>query len=231
MIQFLSKKGGIMLRYPKKSHRKVINTPGESADLAEALGIITGDGGINNDWQLVITLNSTADIEYSRYVQNLLTKLFGIEVAVRKRPNQNAMVLVCSSINLIEYLLTIGAVKGNKIKQGIDMPSWVKDNLEFEKAFVRGLIDTDGCLYTHKHTVTGRSYYNLGFCFTSMSKNLIGSVAITLAKHGITPHLTKNGSRIYIYKLNDISKYLEIFQSSNPRITGKYIQWRDAGVV
>ncbi|PIU68772.1 hypothetical protein COS81_02745, partial [candidate division WWE3 bacterium CG06_land_8_20_14_3_00_42_16] len=85
-----------LLKYPRKSHRKIINIPKESKELAELFGIIFGDGGINNSWQLVISLNSNADLEYSYYVRKLLRKLFKIKVAIRKRPNQNTLVVVCS---------------------------------------------------------------------------------------------------------------------------------------
>ena len=104
------------LKYPKKSHRKTILIPQESIKLAEIMGIIAGDGGINNDWQLVISLNSVKDLTYSEYIKNLLVELFDIDVAKRKRPNQNTLVIVCSSISLVEYLVSKGAIKGNKIK-------------------------------------------------------------------------------------------------------------------
>jgi len=38
-----------LLKYPNKSHRKNINFPSENNDLAELMGIIAGDEGINND--------------------------------------------------------------------------------------------------------------------------------------------------------------------------------------
>ena len=116
------------LIYPNKSHRKIIKTPSESSDLAELMGIVFGDGGIDNPWQLVISLNSNSDIEYSRYIVALLTKLFGVKVAVRKRPNQNTLVLVCSSMNLLDFLISKGAVRGNKILHQIDIPDWISCN-------------------------------------------------------------------------------------------------------
>ncbi len=214
------------LKYPKKSHRKLITLPPESSRLAELMGIELGDGGINNEWQLVITLNSIADLEYSHYVKALLEELFGIQVAVRKRKGVNALVLVCSSTSLVDFLVTKGAVRGNKIAQQIDIPQWIKGTDAFEKLFVRGLVDTDGCLYIHKHTVAGSQYRNIGFCFTSKSKPLIHSVAAILQKFGITPHIMANESTIYLYREAAVVDYLRIFGSSNPRITNKFEQWR-----
>lgn len=84
------------LKYPKKSHRKTINYPEESIGLAELIGIEFGDGGINNNWQLVITLNATKDLIYSKYVAALLANLFNIETKIQKRPNMNAITLKSS---------------------------------------------------------------------------------------------------------------------------------------
>ena len=217
-----------LLRYPKKSHRKIIKIPSESVDLAELMGIVFGDGGINNDWQLVITLDSNSDLEYSYFVRKLLIRLFQIKVAIRKRPGQNALVLVCSSTSLVDFLVAKGAVRGNKIIQQINIPGWINDIPNYEKAFVRGLVDTDGCLFTHKHIVKGEARNDIGFCFTSCSKKLLASVANILDKLDIKPHIADEGRRIYLYGIRNIIDYLRIFGSSNPRIIDKYKKWRGA---
>ena len=217
------------LKYPKKSHRKKISIPKESEELAELIGIIFGDGGVNNDWQLVISLNSISDEKYSRYVINLIKKLSNIVVFIKRRPNQNTLILICSSMNLLDFLMSKGIVKGNKIKQKIDQPKWIAKNSNFEKAFVRGLVDTDGCLYIHKHLVKGKLYSNIGFCFTSYSSKLINSVSKILRKNKIVPHITKDKYRIYLYEGKSVLQYLNIFGSSNPRIFEKFEKWRGAG--
>lgn len=220
-----------LLKYPKKSHRKSIRIPRNSALLAEFLGIEFGDGGIGNSWQVIITLNAISDAEYSQYVVKLINKLFGVGVVVRKRKNENTLQLVSSSTSLVDFLVTKSAVRGNKVKQHFDVPDWVRKNMKYEKAFVRGLVDTDGCLYIHRHTIKGITYKNIGFCFTSGSQNLLNSVANILSKFKIKPHITDNGKRIYLYGAKAIVNYLETFGSSNPRITNTYKIWRGAGVV
>lgn len=217
----------VSLKYPKKSHRKVINFPSKSIELAEFLGIEFGDGGIGNPWQVVISLNSISDRKYADYIVNLGLKLFAIRPALRKRPNQNTLVLVYSSTHLVDFIVNMGAVRGNKILQQIDVPSWIKQNPEYEKALVRGLMDTDGCLYIHKHKIKGKIYKNIGLCFTSFSEKLISSTATILTKNGIKPYITNKGRQIYLYNAQSVVKYLKDFGSSNPRIINKYLDWRD----
>lgn len=214
------------LKYPKKSHRKPISIPPESEELAELMGIEFGDGGISTPWQIVITLNSLLDREFSQYVKSLVQGLFQTEVVIREREGHRLLV-VCSSTNVLEYLVEKGAVRGNKIRQQFDMPPWIGRNLRFQRAFVRGLVDTDGCLYIHKHTVLGHHYSNLGFCFTSYSLPLIQPVGKIFIKNGIEPHITDKGQRIYLYNAKSVVKYLDVFGTSNPRIFRKYLEWRD----
>lgn len=219
------------LKYPKKSHRKFIKFPRNSFLLAEFMGIEFGDGGINNPWQVVITLNSKKDADYANYVANLIYRLFGINAAVRKRKNSNALQIVVSSIDLVDFLVKRGAIRGNKITRCFDVPKWISGNHRYEKAFVRGIMDTDGCLYVHKHFVRGAVYKNIGLCFTSYSGNLLNSVACIFYKFGIKPHVTDGGRRIYLYGKDSVIKYLHTFGSSSPRITGKYKEWKGAGAV
>jgi hypothetical protein len=214
------------LKYPKKSHRKVVRIPPNSIQLAEFIGIEFGDGGISNPWQFTISLNSISDFEYSKYVSNLILELFHLRIMARKRPNQNTLVLVCSSVTVVEFLISKGISQGNKITSKIDIPLWISRDPEYEKVFVRGLVDTDGCLYIHNHFIKGKLYKNLGLCFTSLSPNLVTSVSRILEKNGIKSYIKDEGSRIYLYSAKSVIKYLNTFGTSNPRISNKYLEWR-----
>jgi hypothetical protein len=107
-----------LLKYPKKSHRKEIIIPEHSIELAEFFGIMMGDGGIGNPWQATITLNSVADLKYSVFVMTLGEKLFGVNPKVRKRKNQQALSITFSSISLIDFLVSEGLLRGDKIRGG-----------------------------------------------------------------------------------------------------------------
>ncbi|MDD5221111.1 MAG: LAGLIDADG family homing endonuclease [Candidatus Pacebacteria bacterium] len=213
------------LKYPLKSHRKPIIIPKQSGDLAEFMGIVFGDGGINNDWQLIITLNSLADKEYSLYVEDLIKRLFKVRVYKRKRANENTLALICSSTTLVDFMVDKGAVRGNKIKQNINIPNWILKNRTRRKRFVRGVVDTDGGLFIHRHLCYNKPYCNIGLCFTSYSLRLIESVKEILDELGIKSYITDRKRRIYIYSADSIKQYLELVGSMNPRINGKYRDW------
>lgn len=181
-----------------------------------------GDGGINNPWQANITLNATTDAFFIPYVVSLCEKLFGTTPAVRKRKGRNAIVVSLASTSVVDFLVKNGLPRGDKIKNGLRIPSWVLSSRKNKLACVRGLVDTDGCLYIHKHRVSGKIYKNIGLCFTSASPALIYQVAAIFEENGIIPHISGTGRDIYLYRKEVVRKYISVFGTSNHRLLSVY---------
>ncbi len=59
----------------------------------------------------------------------------------------NQAYLYCYNKYLIEELLKLGLMRGDKIKNNIGVPYWIKENEIYTKKCIKGLIDTDGCIY------------------------------------------------------------------------------------
>lgn len=218
----------LLLKYPNKSHRKIVILPKYSVLLAELFGIMMGDGGINNPWQVNVTLNSIKDKKYSFFVMDLFQNLFGIKPAMFKRKNRNALVISLASTTIVNFLVEKGLIRGNKLNGGLKIPLWILKKKSYRIACVRGLMDTDGGLYAHKHSVGGKKYKNIGLCFTSYSIDLINQVVDIFNENKITPHISNKGRSIYLYKEEAITRYLKIFGTSNDRISKVFNEWRDA---
>src|SRR3989344_180675 len=207
-----------LLKYPKKSHRKEVIIPKQSSRLAEFMGIMLGDGGINNLWQANITVNAVKDANYAHHISKMCAYLFGIAPTIRKRKDRQALVISLASTSVVDFLVKQGLSRGNKLKQGLKIPPWILSKSTYRKACVRGLVDTDGCLFIHTHKIRRKVYKNIGFSFTSYSPELIFQTATILEEFGIMPHITKRGQNIYLYQSNAVAKYLKIFNTSNRRI-------------
>jgi len=214
------------LRYPKKSHRNKVLLPKHSADLAEFFGIMLGDGGINNQWQANITLNATKDRAYSQYIQELINLLFGITPKSFIYKTKDALRILANGVSLVDFLVSEGLPRGNKLRAGLTIPTWILRNKKYSYACVRGLIDTDGCMFIHTHTVAGKVYRNIGLTFSSRSPDLIFQAAAIIEKSGIMPHVSLRGTDIYVYRKEAVERYLKIFGSSNDRIKSVYKKWR-----
>lgn len=220
-----------LLQYPKKSHRKKVVLPKHSSVLAEFFGIMIGDGGINNPWQATITVNAVADADYIPYVSNLCQKLFEILPALRKRKENKAFVISLASTSVVDFLVANGIPRGNKLKNGLRIPKWILEKKSFKRACIRGLVDTDGCLFIQAHKVFGKTYKNIGLSFSSASPDLIFQVAEIFEEFGIMPHISKRGRDVCLYRADAVRRYLEVFGTSNDRIKSVYHKWKGAGVV
>jgi len=188
-----------------------------------------GDGGINNKWQANITVNAVADAAYALHIVKLIEELFGISPAVRKRKERQALVICISSMTVVDFLVDNGLVRGNKLKGGLAVPQWILEKRSYRIACIRGLVDTDGCLYVHRHTVSGKEYRNIGFCFASHSPVLIGQVAQIFEEFSIIPHITKQGRQIFLYSHSAVARYLAVFGTSNERISSVFKEFGGVG--
>ncbi len=214
------------LRYPKKSHRNTVKLPKHSVDFAEFFGIMLGDGGINNPWQANITVNAIKDREYSQYIKELIKLLFGITPKSFVYKTKKALRILANGISLVDFLVSEGLPRGNKLRAGLRIPAWILRNKKFSYACVRGLIDTDGCIFIHTHTVAGKVYKNIGLNFSSRSPELLFQVAAIMEKSGIMPHVNARGTDMFVYREEAVERYLKIFGSSNDRIKSVYKKWR-----
>src|SRR3989338_6942680 len=199
---------------------KPIRKPKKGTDLAEFLGLVMGDGGISH-YQVVITLHHIDDLAYSAFVIRLMRKLFGVRPRIYHRPKDSINDIVLSRRELVEFLHELGLPIGNKVKQQFDIPDWIKRNKTFAVACVRGLIDTDGSVFTHSYVVNGKRYYYKKLSFTTRSAPLQISVAKILADLGMSPHLS--GYDVRLDSIADMQKYFSFVGSHNPKHLKRYL--------
>lgn len=207
--QFRSRHGTVLARKP-------FTRPKKSAKLAEFIGIMLGDGGLSKR-QATITLNCFDDSEYTFYVSELAEKLFHVRPSILRREKMSTDSLVISRTGLVELLQKFGLVIGNKIKQKIDIPPWIKLNKQFSIACIRGLFDTDGSVFKHRYKVRGKEYSYMKVAFTSASPPLIDSVLKELEDLGIKARISKNGRDVRIESQAEIQKFFSIVGSNNTK--------------
>lgn len=210
-------------RYQKRKifWRKQISKPGKSVQLAEFVGIMLGDGGMTRN-QITISLNRETDSDYMLYVKNLVKNLFEVEPSLRKDKDSLATDIVVSRVELVDFCESIGLKVGNKIKQQVDIPRWIKDDKKFLKVCVRGLVDTDGSVFEHKYRVGGKVYRYKKMDFSSCSRPLLTSVYKFLSESELRPRITKDGKKIRIESIDGIKKYFLKVGSSNQKHLKRY---------
>lgn len=202
-------------------YRKSIIKPKKDVHLAEFVGIMLGDGGITKN-QVTVTLNRETDHDYVIYVKDLMKKLFGVIPSLIKDKTSLAVDLVVSRTELVNFCRSIGLKVGNKIKQGADIPDWIKVDKNFMKSCVRGLIDTDGSIFTHKYLSKGRLYRYKKIDFSSCSRPLLDSVFIFLKNLGLRPRIDKDGKKLRIESIDTVKEYIKVIGTSNLKHLNRY---------
>jgi hypothetical protein len=206
----------------RKSQRTPIIFPDKSQELAEFIGIMLGDGDISEN-QISVSLNLNDEQEYASFISDLINRLFGLRPSIHYYKSSGIYRVRVSSLNLIEYLSSIGLQRGKKTTQQFNIASWIIDNRELKSAFVRGMMDTEGSFYSYKHIVHNRPYENSALCFTNYSNSLVQLMFSTLKELGFNPRVTKN--RIYLYRRKEIGRYFKEIGTHNPKHLQKYNEY------
>ncbi|HUY05361.1 MAG TPA: LAGLIDADG family homing endonuclease [Candidatus Paceibacterota bacterium] len=198
---------------------KPIRKPRKSTSLAEFIGIMMGDGGLS-EYQAVVTLHHVDDFEYASYVTELIEKLFRVKPRIYHLFKKSVNNIVVSRKELVQYSHELGLPIGNKVKQQFDIPEWIKLNQNYSIACLRGLVDTDGCVFTHKYRVKGTWYAYKKLSFTSASKPLRQSIHDLLRKLEFHPRMA--GEDVRLDRVEDMKRYFKLIGSHNPKHLRRY---------
>lgn len=221
------KKGGLASLATHKKKRtafyniKTISKPKYSEKLAELMGIFFGDGHLSR-YQASITTNSVTDKEHASFVQNLIEKIFNDKPSLKVRTDERSIVIVLSSKAASKYLHQLGMPMGNKIKANIAVPSWVINSKKYSIAFLRGLFDTDGCIYLDRHKINGKIYLHLGWVITSYSRQLRKDIVSILTKLGFLPTNRATQTSVFLRRQAEIKKYFMQIKTSNSKHLMRY---------
>lgn len=194
-----------------------VRKPRYSRELAEFCGIMLGDGGLTKT-QVRISLHGEDDREYVLYVSQLMFRLFGVMPSVLLNKDDAACDVCVSRVELVRYLQShTGLSIGNKVAQQVDVPCWIKERPSFRIACLRGLFDTDGCVFTHKYHVHGKQYAYKKISFTSKSKPLLVFFYETLVQLNTRPRYTKNRSEVRLESKEHIGRFFALVGSNNAK--------------
>ncbi|HUC88231.1 MAG TPA: hypothetical protein VMR95_03735 [Candidatus Binatia bacterium] len=206
---------------------KVIKTPVNSSLLAEFMGIMIGDGCLTK-YQAMIATNATTDHEYGFFVAKLIENLFGVKPAVINRESMNCTCITASSTELVKFLKLRGLLEGNKIKQGLDIPAWIQSNREYSKACIRGIFDTDGCIFQELHRIKGEMYSYQRWSIVSASPFLRKSIYNILYDLEFSPKIRNNRS-INLESSVDVIRYFKLIGTSNSKHLNRFNSFGGVG--
>lgn len=202
-----------------KGNTKKINFPSYSKEFAEFYGIMLGDGNATNlkdhkvgTYMIRIVGHNDLDRNYLiEYVKPLIEKLFSIEVKEGNFKETNTMFIQAHSVQLIKFLEAQGFKSGDKIRNKLEIPKWIKENEDYLRVCLRGLIDTDGSIYK----LTNQNSYQINF--KNYNSALLEDFREGLISLGINCSKISKGNSVYITKKSEIAKFFKLVGFRNAK--------------
>lgn len=186
--------------------RKDIKIPKRySEKLAEFTGIMVGDGHISPT-QLVVTVNKN-ETDYLEYLKELIKSLFNVEAHKIEKKNKGAIDIYIGSTELVRLFLQMGLAM-NKVREQVDVPSWIKTKKIYAERFLRGFFDTDGSIYKLR--------FGIQISYKSASAPLLNSTRELLIGLGYRPSKI-TWQTLYLTRNRDLRRFFTEIRPTNKK--------------
>lgn len=187
---------------------------------AYALAFYLGDGYIDK-LPRTYRLRIFNDVKYpdiTQRIRNCLSHLLPRNVVAIQEPSagqghENVSVIRCHSTILPVLFPQHGP--GKKHTRSLILLPWQEDIVDsWPQAFLRGLIESDGCRYRHSQMRNGRLYEYDHYAFSNQSKDLLRMAARVCERLGVRytcpPLEMGRGRCLYIRHSRDV-EFLDSF--------------------
>ena len=196
----------------------------KDAALAEFLGICLGDGNLEPHWLAIFGDKANDTIYLKCHVAPLIRRTLKLNPKFKaNRPDENFLVL--NSTAAVRALHQLGLPIGDKIKNGARIPKWIRARRRLLEACLRGLFDTDGCVYgfCRRPPARGRKAI-ISFEF-GVGSRLTGDVHRALCRLGYSPRMMphRNESRLAVN--SDIVSFMNRIKPSNSKHWDNFRRW------
>lgn len=216
--------------------------------LAEFCGAMMGDGWIqSNGCSLFLAGNPSEDKEYyDEHMIPLISKII-IPVKAKNFHYWGVYGIGIYKKEIIKKLLEFGLLKGKKVNLA-SIPDWIKSSdIKVKMAFIRGVFDTDGCIFMQKDYTKYANEFNSKYHtksrirIVSISKKLMEEMSEILTSLKFRHVLRRRAGGFKYNRNNNVSYHLEInsikdvqrffkeIKPNNLKHVTKYLIWRKFG--
>ncbi len=154
----------------------------KTTELAEFIRILLGDGHIQKfprTERIVITCGThVSKTRYIKRIVGIVIKVFDKQPSVLKRKDNSAFDISLYQCKLCSRL---GIPAGNKIKNNVGVPEWIKNKKQYMISCLKGLFETDGCF--QKDPSNYAQYIEV----KNLCKQILSDVYVMLISLGYSP--------------------------------------------
>ncbi len=162
---------------------------------AYIVGVALGDGNLSNPNGRAVRLRITCDSKYPNIANEIQTALKIIfpnnKVSLVDRGATHFDISLYS--NQLDSFIPWKVGGGSKIHQAAHVPDWILENENYSKLCLKGLIQTDGCVYKDR----GYTMTHFTNCIPELSYNVFNM----MQELGYSP-------RIYTIPVKTLPKYV-----------------------
>ncbi|MFB6144298.1 MAG: LAGLIDADG family homing endonuclease [Candidatus Nanohaloarchaea archaeon] len=138
-----------VLHIDGKKEVETTNHLTRNKETAELIGIMLGDGHLTRKPQhtICITLHEEEEKLIER-VKHLIKQTMDKTPKIYPLKGSKAVQLKIYSKEFVDKFIELGLEPGDKVENQVEIPTWIKEEKRYQKSCLRGLVDTDGCIYT-----------------------------------------------------------------------------------
>jgi len=219
---------------------KTISIPTNiSVELAEETGWHIGDGSMNyydnkgyNTGLYQLRGHIEDDKEhYETIIKPIFKLLYDLDISLREMPLTRVFGFQIWNSRLVDFKKDLGLPLGKK--SDVLIPEIFLTSDEFKIAVVRGIFDTDGCVYLQPKY--GKLYPRIEIMTISqtLSKQLFNILKELGLRTTVYDWLPKLGNRKKAYKITVrgkemFDKFMQIIQPNNPKHIRKYNLFKES---
>lgn len=191
-----------------------------NSSIAELIGIMLGDGCLStyqNKYIIYICGHKIDDLDYhTQTTQRLFLQIFNKNVKINFRKKEKTLFLRFSDKSIFNTFVKFGIPIGKKYGH-LKIPLWIKKNNSFVFAFLRGLVDTDGCIiFSKQHR---KIHYYPRIEITSKSKDFLMEILDFLENLNFYGSVSNKGKgyRLEIPGFQNLKMWLKNIGFDNPK--------------
>lgn len=198
--------------------------------LAEIVGIMLGDGCIHLDKKKhyhTTVVSHKEEKSYLCYTKNLFENYFNYKFRIAEEIDKLSLRNI--SVFVGKQLIQAGLFSGNKVENKVTIPLWLFKNQEYLIKVIRGIFDTDGCIY-QKYGWFAQIQFKFG-CFETTN-----SVCKALKKLDFNPtkvqkewNCNKNtwAWKFYLCRQKEIDRFFKEIKLKNNKHIQRYNKIRN----
>lgn len=191
-------------------------------EICEFIGAFIGDGYLGKyqrSYVVCICGHKELDKKYIHYLSRLIKKNFDwTKPKIYERKDEKTIMLRIYSKELFNFMMSLGFNCGVKARN-VEIPKIILKEEELTKATIRGIFDTDGCVYFDKRKKYNKKYPRI--TLQTASRNLLKQLETCLSKRYnlYIKYANANGYRNYIeiYGHTQLERFLKEIGFSNER--------------